>query len=51
MFEKGERNDLGDYRAIMICLVFSKLFGALVENKISNWIEEVGKRAKVQVSF
>ena len=35
----------------MINPLFAKLFGSMLENKISKWAEERDKRAKGQVGF
>ena len=35
----------------MINPLFAKLFGIMLENRISKWVEERGKHAKGQASF
>ena len=40
-----------NYRTIMVGSVFAKLFGKLVESKLSTWTEDFQKRAKVQAGF
>jgi hypothetical protein len=45
IFKEGEKNNLGNYKTIMISLVFAKLMGGVVERKLSKWLEDVGKRA------
>jgi hypothetical protein len=47
----GDRKNPSNYRTIMISLILAKLYGIILENNISLWIESHGKRAKGQVGF
>jgi hypothetical protein len=51
IFKYGDRNIPSNYRTIMINLISAKLYGIILENKISLWLETHGKRAKVQYGF
>ena len=44
-------NNPSNCRTIMINPLFGKLFGSMVEQKISKWAETEGKRAKGQAGF
>jgi hypothetical protein len=50
-FKSGDVNNPSNYRTIMINLLFAKLFGSMLENKISKWVEERDKRAKGKAGF
>ena len=47
----GSRNELSNYRTIMLAPIVSKLFGSLLENKLNTWAEEHSKRAKGKAAF
>ena len=47
----GDRNVANNYRTIMVGSTMAKLFGTVMENKISSWAEENSKRAKSHVGF
>jgi hypothetical protein len=51
LFKSGDINNPSYYRTIMINLLFAKLFGSMLENKISKWAEERDKRAKGKAGF
>ena len=51
LFKSGDVNNPSNYRTIMINPLFAKLFGSMLENKISKWAEERDKRAKGQAGF
>jgi hypothetical protein len=51
IFKNGDRNNPSNYRTIMISLILAKLYGIILEKKISLWLESHGKRAKGQVMF
>ena len=51
LFKSGDANNPSNYRTIMINPLFAKLFGSMLENRISKWAEERGKRAKGQAGF
>ena len=51
LHKSGDINNPSNYRTIMINPLFGKLFGSLVEQKISNWAEVEGKHAIGQVGF
>ena len=40
----GNKNELGNYRTIMIGPLMAKLFGGLMERKLSKWAEMHAKR-------
>lgn len=40
-----------NYRTIMVSSIFAKLFGKLVESKLSTWVESCQKRARFQAGF
>jgi hypothetical protein len=43
--------NLSNYRTNMISPILSELYGSILENKISIWLESHGKRAKDQANF
>ena len=47
----GERSIPKNYRTIMVGSVMAKLFGTIMENKISTWAQENSKRASSQAGF
>ena len=47
----GDRSVANNYRTIMVGSTMAKLFGTVMENKISSWAEENSKRAKSQAGF
>ena len=51
LFKSGNVNNPSNYRTIMINPLFAKLFGSMIENKISKWVEQRDKRAKRQAGF
>jgi hypothetical protein len=51
IFKNGDKNIPSNYRTIMISLILAKLYGIILEKKISIWLESHGKRAKGQVGF
>jgi hypothetical protein len=51
IFKSGDKSNPSNYRTIMISPILSKLYGSILENKVSIWLESHRKRAKVQVSF
>ena len=51
LFKSGDVNSHSNYRTIMIKTFFAKLFGSMLEKKISKWAEERDKRAKGKVGF
>lgn len=51
LFKSGDVNNPSNYRTIMINPLFAKLFGSMIENRISKWAEESDKRAKGQAGF
>jgi hypothetical protein len=50
-FQQWDVNNPSNYRTIMIIPLFAKLFGSMLENRISMWAEEGDKRAKGQAGF
>ncbi|XP_059075152.1 uncharacterized protein LOC131875139 [Cryptomeria japonica] len=51
LFKSGDVNNPSNSRTIMIDPLFAKLFGSMIENRISKWVEENHKRAKGQANF
>jgi hypothetical protein len=51
IFKGRHKNDPGNYRIIVIRLVFTKVFGGIVKREVSKWVEEEGKRDKGQANF
>ena len=47
----GDRNILGNYRTIMVGAIMAKLFGCLMDKKLSKWAELNAKRAQGQAGF
>ena len=47
----GNINDLSNYRTIMVGPIMAKLFGCMMDRKISTWAEKNAKRAKGQAGF
>jgi hypothetical protein len=51
IFKSGNKRNPSNYMTIMISPILSKLYGSILEKKISIWIEIHGKRAKGQADF
>jgi hypothetical protein len=51
LFKSGDVNNPSNYRTIMIKPLFAKLFGSMLEKKISKWAKERDKCAKGQAGF
>lgn len=51
LFKSGNFSNTSNYRTIMINPLFTKLFGSMLERKISKWAEERAQCAKGQVGF
>ena len=51
LFKSSDVNNSSNYRTIMINPLFAKLFGSMLENKISKWAEERDKCVKGQACF
>jgi hypothetical protein len=51
ILKNGDRNMPSNYRTIMINLILAKLYGIILEKKISLWLESHSKRAKDQARF
>ena len=51
IFKSGDKNDLSNYRTIVISSLLGKLYGIILENKINEWLEMEVKRAKGQAGF
>ena len=47
----GDINNVNNYRTIMVGSLIAKLFGCIMESKISVWAEKNGKRAYGQAGF
>ena len=46
ILKNGDRKIPSSYRTIMISLILAKLYGIILEKKISLWLESHGKRYK-----
>ncbi|KAL3687742.1 hypothetical protein R1sor_014051 [Riccia sorocarpa] len=51
LFKNGLRSDPASYRTIMVGNTFAKLYGSLIENRLSSWCEEQKLRAPAQAGF
>jgi hypothetical protein len=51
LFKTGDVNNPSNYRTRMINPLFAKLFGSMLEKKISKWGEERDKHVKGQAGF
>lgn len=51
LYKGGDINIPSKYRTIMVNPLFGKIFGSMVECRISSWAKKEGKRAKGQVGF
>jgi hypothetical protein len=51
IFKNGDKNIPSNYRAIMISPILAKLYGIILEKKISIWLKSHGKRDKGQGGF
>lgn len=51
IFKSGDKNNPSNYRTIMISPLLAKLYGVILEKKMSIWLEREGRRAKGQTSF
>ena len=51
IFKNGDTNIPSNYRTIMISIILAKLYGIILEKKISLRLESHGKRDKVQDGF
>ena len=47
----GDKNELSNYRTIMLGPIMAKLFQSLLEGQMSLWAEKNNKRAKRQAGF
>lgn len=51
LHKSNDINNPSNYHTIMVNPLTGKLFGSMIECKISSWEEREGKRAKGQASF
>ena len=51
IFKIGDTNNPSNYHKININPLFAKLYGIILENKLSIWLESEGKRAKGKAGF
>ncbi|KAL3677048.1 hypothetical protein R1sor_026996 [Riccia sorocarpa] len=51
VYKTGPREEPASYRTIMIAHIFAKVFGKLLEMRLTDWCEEQGVRAPVQAGF
>ena len=51
IFKSGDTNNPSNYWTIMINHLLAKLYGIILEKKLSIWLESEGKRAKGQAGF
>ena len=47
----GDANNVNNYRTIMVGSLMAKLFGCIIEMKISKWAKDNGKHAHGQAGF
>ena len=51
IFKAGDKNQVSNYRTIMVSSSIAKLYSALMEQMISTWAESTSKRALGQARF
>ena len=51
IFKKGDPNDPQNYRGITICSTITKLYASILDNRIHEWAESSGVRARGQAGF
>ncbi|KAL3681105.1 hypothetical protein R1sor_024061 [Riccia sorocarpa] len=51
LYKQGPRNDPASYRTIMVASIFAKLYGRILEGRLSRWCEEKGVHAPAQAGF
>jgi len=51
IFKSGDTNNPSNYRKNIISPLLDKVYGIILENKISIWLESEGNRAKGQAGF
>ena len=51
IFKSGDKNIPSNYRSITISHILAKLYGFILEKKLTVWLENHGKRAKGKVGF
>ena len=51
LFKSGDTNNPSNYRTIMVNPLMGKLFGSMIERRISRWAEDKGKKSKRASGF
>ena len=51
LFKKGEANDPNNYRGITLCDISSKVYSAVINNRLRKWIEENNTTGEQQAGF
>ncbi|KAL3677228.1 hypothetical protein R1sor_027176 [Riccia sorocarpa] len=51
LYKSGPKHELTSYRTIMIANFFAKLFGTLIDRRLSSWCEDHGVRTEGQAGF
>ena len=51
IFKKGDINNPGNYRAISLLSVFSKIFTAILNNRLTTWADALGEIDEAQAGF
>ena len=51
IFKAGDKNQVSNYRTIMVSSTIAKLYSTIMEQKISTWAESTSKRALGQAGF
>jgi hypothetical protein len=51
IFKSGDKINPSNYKTIMISPFLSKVYGSILENKISLWLDSHGKKAKGHAGF
>ncbi|KAL3683260.1 hypothetical protein R1sor_001282 [Riccia sorocarpa] len=51
LFKAGPKLEPSSYRTIKVVHVFAKLFGRLLDSRLSTWCEQMGVRAPAQAGF
>ena len=51
IFKVGDKNQVSNYRTIMVASIIAKLYRTIMEQKISAWAESTSKRALGKARF
>jgi hypothetical protein len=51
LFKGGDASEFDNYRGITVGLILAKLFGMILDKRLSKWVEQHGLYAKGQTRF